>query len=67
MYSCRSIMPCSICLEKFTKTVVIELDCGHVLHEKCLKSLIKSRNRKCPLCKKKNYTKYTFGIIFVSF
>ena len=53
MNSCRSIMPCSICLEKFTKTIVIELECGHVLHEKCLKSLIKSRNRKCPLCRKR--------------
>jgi hypothetical protein len=45
-------MPCSICLQTFTKTNVIELECGHILHEECLQSLIQSRNRKCPLCKK---------------
>ena len=37
-------MPCSICLETFTGSDVVELDCGHVLHRGCLIGLIRSRN-----------------------
>ena len=46
-------MPCTICLKSFTFTTVVELDCGHVLHYKCLLNLLKSRTRKCPLCRAK--------------
>ena len=46
-------MPCNICLETLTFTVVIELDCGHVMHLRCLKKMLKTRMRKCPQCRGK--------------
>ena len=44
-------MPCTICLECLTGTGVYELQCGHVLHVECLTQLIRSRSRRCPLCR----------------
>lgn len=50
-------MPCTICFETLSFSKVVELPCGHVLHYSCLCSLIKSRSRKCPLCRcKLTYT-----------
>ena len=46
-------MPCPIYLETFTCSNVVELDCAHILHKDCLFKLIKSRNRKCPMCRHK--------------
>lgn len=58
-------MPCSICYESFTNTKVFELKCEHVLHYDCLKLLIKSRNRKCPLCR--HPIRYTVKQLYVTF
>ena len=44
-------MPCPICLENMTCSVVIELDCAHIIHKDCLIQLIESRHRKCPMCR----------------
>ena len=44
-------MPCTICFDSLTAANVFELECGHVFHTHCLVKLIKSRNRKCPLCR----------------
>jgi len=45
---------CPICCEfMFTsKTDVITLKCGHMIHFKCLENSLKSHEYRCPICKK---------------
>ena len=51
---------CSICMEGFTTTDIVdgtvrELHaCGHIFHEKCLKKWVRGdvgKHRSCPLCR----------------
>jgi len=46
---------CSICLEPFVKNEkIIELDCKHNYHEKCIKDWMdtnNSGNNNCPICR----------------
>ncbi|GBE60908.1 NAD-specific glutamate dehydrogenase [Babesia ovata] len=45
----RRRMTCTVCSEHFRDRCLSK--CGHVFCENCIKSCIKSRNRKCPVCK----------------
>ena len=52
---------CSICLNNFGTETQVLLSCTHVFHKTCLKSYEKhSGERKCPLCRKKNYEKTNY-------
>ena len=42
---------CVICLENINKDNLIKLNCKHMFHKDCILTLIKKRNRKCPLCR----------------
>tara|TARA_B100002051_G_C16739583_1_gene643382 strand:+ start:675 stop:1127 length:453 start_codon:yes stop_codon:yes gene_type:complete len=42
---------CPVCLEKYNEyEELIELDCNHYYHEKCIKDWLKN-NRNCPMCR----------------
>lgn len=41
---------CIICC--YEENRVALLPCGHKLHQECIKMLIKTRNRKCPYCRR---------------
>jgi hypothetical protein len=42
---------CPVCLEKYNENEeLIELDCHHYYHEKCIKDWLK-KNRNCPICR----------------
>ena len=44
---------CSICIDKFKDDDnIIELDCKHIYHPKCIKTWLSEYNNKCPICKK---------------
>lgn len=45
---------CVICANEYkTRQWIIELECGHIFHKKCIdKWFIKSREMKCPFCRK---------------
>ncbi|GFE55056.1 zinc C3HC4 type RING finger domain-containing protein [Babesia ovis] len=45
----RRRMTCTVCSEHFRDRCLTK--CGHVFCEACIESSIKSRNRKCPVCK----------------
>ena len=40
---------CPICLDKLKNNTIINLKCGHVIHDNCYNQLIKN-SYKCPLC-----------------
>jgi len=47
---------CSICLNSFNRDNPVELECGHMLHQKCLAQMLISHSAKgyeykCPLCR----------------
>ena len=44
---------CIICFEKIEDDNNINLKCKHSFHKECIVTLIKKRNRKCPLCRNK--------------
>lgn len=45
---------CSICVEPLNDNIAIKLKCNHIFHQKCLQEwLQKSKNKDCPLCRKK--------------
>ena len=43
---------CPICLDKLDGEKLIMLECGHIIHKKCYRELIKQKINKCPLCSK---------------
>ena len=42
---------CVICFEKIDSNNMIILRCNHSFHKECIITLVKKRNRKCPLCR----------------
>ena len=43
---------CSVCLETFIEnSEIIELQCSHIYHEKCIKEHLQFYSNKCPLCR----------------
>ena len=42
---------CAICIEKMSNKDLVVLECCHMFHTECIITLIKKRNRKCPLCR----------------
>ena len=42
---------CIICLENIDDIDLVVLECCHRFHTECIISLVKKRNRKCPLCR----------------
>lgn len=52
---------CCLCYGFFENKCFFSLVCGHPFCIDCVKLLVKSRNRKCPLCK----TKITWTLIMI--
>lgn len=49
----KDIDTCSICLEKFKlRNVVVNFDCKHFFHKKCINTWCSKYSVLCPLCKK---------------
>ena len=46
--------PCSICMELDPQETVVELECGHYFHMKCVKDWVKIKG-SCPMCR--NYVR----------
>ena len=44
---------CIICFEKIKKKNLVVLECAHMFHTNCIITMVKKRNRKCPLCRKR--------------
>ena len=42
-----------MCVEVVDENDVVSLYCGHTFHTSCIITLIKKRNRKCPLCRER--------------
>ena len=42
---------CIICFEDMNNTNLVVLECCHKFHTECIITLIKKRNRKCPICR----------------
>ena len=42
---------CVICFEKIESNNMIKLSCNHSYHKECIVTLLRKRNRKCPLCR----------------
>jgi hypothetical protein len=42
---------CPICLDKLGNNTIVNMKCGHIIHNKCYSELIKN-TYKCPLCSK---------------
>lgn len=40
---------CTICFDKLDNDIIVNLSCGHIIHNKCYTELIKN-TYKCPLC-----------------
>ena len=54
---------CSICLSKMVTTEeIINLDCNHKYHSKCILKYLQEYNYKCPICRK-NVGVYEHNII----
>ena len=44
---------CQICLDEFNEiSDIVNLDCGHVFCDTCIKTYLKTYNNICPLCRK---------------
>ena len=44
---------CFICYDDIELKDLVSLECGHLFHTNCIITLIRMRNRKCPLCRKR--------------
>ena len=42
---------CVICFDEINKKNIINLTCNHSFHKECIITLVRKRNRKCPLCR----------------
>jgi hypothetical protein len=42
---------CVICFEDIDDNNMIKLKCKHSFHKDCIVTLLRKRNRKCPLCR----------------
>lgn len=40
---------CAVCLNKLTNNIIVNMTCGHIIHNDCYNELIKN-TYKCPLC-----------------
>ena len=45
------VKECVICYDKIQKKNVVFLECSHNFHTNCIITLVRKRNRKCPLCR----------------
>lgn len=57
---------CSICLEQFENNDLIQINCGHIFHKKCLKKWTNTNKKRlmsvrCPLCNYK-YLHYNIQV-----
>jgi hypothetical protein len=46
-------MNCIICYDDILECDIVSLECGHIFHTNCIINLVRKRNRKCPLCRKR--------------
>ena len=49
----RFLMECPICLDNFSRDLMVALPCGHIYHEKCAKDWLR-RATSCPSCLSKS-------------
>ena len=42
---------CIICTDNIVEVDKVALQCCHMYHSECVKTLVKKRTRKCPICR----------------
>lgn len=42
---------CIICTDNIVEADKVALQCCHLYHSECVKTLVKKRTRKCPICR----------------
>ena len=42
---------CIICTDNIVEVDKVALQCCHLYHSECVKTLVKKRTRKCPICR----------------